>query len=50
MQTPLLGCGPIVENECTVVLEKTHTLIVTRETQQNIQTVQLEAEDDILMT
>ena len=50
MGPPLLVCGPIVQKYCTVVLENTHALIVTGETQKNIQNVLAEADDDILMT
>ena len=50
MQTPLLGCGPLVKNDCSVVFEETHASIVTGETKQIIKKVLEEADDDILMT
>ena len=50
MGSPLLGCGPIVQKYCTVVLENTHALIVTGKTRKNIQNVLAEADNDILLT
>ena len=36
MQSPLLGCGPLVKKDCTVVLKREQASIVTGATQQSI--------------
>ena len=36
MQSPLLGCGPLVKNDCTIVLEQTQASIVTGPSQASI--------------
>ena len=50
MQSPLLGCGPLVKNDCTIVLERTQASIITGLSQASIKKVLSEGEDDILLT
>ena len=36
MQSPLLGCGPLVKSDCTIVLKQTQASIITGPSQASI--------------